>query len=139
MVWLHPIYIDDLTEALVRCGRDRAALGECFHIAGREPVPLDRLAEAIARAGGTDLPAGRIPRPAARAVAIAGDLLPARIKPSAPLTRSRLDFLTHSRVYDVTKARHVLGFLAATDLPTGLGRTMAWYREKGYLLAAARS
>jgi nucleoside-diphosphate-sugar epimerase len=56
---------------------------------------------------------------------------------SAPLTRSRLDFLTHSRVYDVTKARRLLGFAAATDLPTGVTRTLAWYREKGHILAAS--
>jgi nucleoside-diphosphate-sugar epimerase len=134
-VRLHPIYIDDLTDALVRCGRHPAALGECFHIAGSEQVALEALAEAIARAGGTDLPAGRIPLPAARAVAIAGDLLPPRARRLAPLTRSRLEFLTHSRVYDVTKARRLLDFAAATDLATGMSRTVAWYRQKGHLLA----
>jgi nucleoside-diphosphate-sugar epimerase len=48
----------------------------------------------------------------------------------------RLDFLTHSRVYDVTKARRLLGF-AAIDLPTGTARTMSWYRQQGLLPAAA--
>lgn len=138
-VRLHPIYIDDLTDALLCCGREPAAIGECFHIAGAAPVTLELLAEAIARAGGTNLPAGHIPLPAARAVAMVGDLLPAQLKASAPLTSSRLEFLTHSRVYDVTKARRVLDFAAATDLVTGVRRTVAWYRQKGHLLAAARS
>ena len=71
----------------------------------------------------------------ARVVALAGDLLPARLQPLAPLTRSRLDFLTHSRVYNVAKARHVLDFAAAIDLPTGIGRSVAWYRQHGYLPA----
>lgn len=136
-VWLHPIYIEDMTEALVRCSQHRAALRECFHIAGREPVSLAELADAIARAGGTRLPPGRIPLAAARAVATLGDRLPGRLKRSAPLTRSRLDFLTHSRVYDVTKAQRLLDFDAATDLPTGVARTMAWYREERHLLIAA--
>jgi nucleoside-diphosphate-sugar epimerase len=68
-----------------------------------------------------------------------GDLLPPGLRRSAPLTRSRLDFLTHSRVYDVTKAQRLLDFAAATDLPTGVRRTMAWYRQKGHLLAATPS
>jgi nucleoside-diphosphate-sugar epimerase len=135
-VWLHPIYVDDMTEALVRCGRRSAAVGECFHLAGLAPVALDELAGAIARAGGTSLPAGRIPLPAARAVAALGDRLPPDLRRSAPLTRSRLDFLLHSRVYDVTKAARLLGFAAATDLPTGTARAMAWYRQQGYLPAA---
>jgi nucleoside-diphosphate-sugar epimerase len=136
-VWLHPIYIDDMVDGLVRCAQGAGATGECFHLAGRDPVPLAELAQAIARAGGTRVPAGHIPLPAAHAAAALGDRLPANLKRSAPLTRSRLEFLTHSRVYDVTKAHRVLGFAAATDLPTGTELSMAWYREKGYLAAAA--
>ena len=52
---------------------------------------------------------------------------------SFPLTSNRLAFLTNSRVYDVAKAQRVLGFTAATDLPTGMARSMAWYREHGHL------
>lgn len=131
--WLHPIYIDDMTEALARCGRASAAMGECFHLAGSEPVPVSDLAAAIARAGGTRLPSGHIPAPAARAVAGLGDRLPPGLKQRVPLTRSRLDFLTHSRVYDVAKAARMLDFAAPTDLSTGIARTVAWYRQHGYL------
>jgi nucleoside-diphosphate-sugar epimerase len=135
-VWLHPIYIDDMTEALTRCGTRTSALGECFHIAGREPVQLEGLAETIARAEGTRLPSGHIPLPAARAVAAIGDFLPPKLRQSAPLTRSRLEFLTHSRVYDVSKARRLLDFVATTDLPTGIARSVAWYRQHGFLPTA---
>ena len=137
--WLHPIYIDDMTEALVRCGRRGAALGECFHLAGREPVPITQLADAIAGAQGTRLPPGYIPVVAAKAVAGLGDRLPGGLKQAAPLTSNRLDFLTHSRVYDVTKAARLLGFAAMTDLPTGVARTVAWYRHRGLLPAEAAS
>jgi nucleoside-diphosphate-sugar epimerase len=131
--WLHPIYIDDMTEALVRCGQVSVAIGECFHLAGSEPVAIGDLAAAIARAEGTRLPSGHIPIPAARAVAGLGDLLPSALKRRAPLTRGRLEFLTHSRVYDVTKAMRLLDFAAPTDLSAGVERTVAWYREQGYL------
>ena len=131
--WLHPIYIDDMTEALVRCGRRRAAIGECFHIAGRKPVAISDLARQIAEAEGTRLPPGRIPVAAAWAVAALGDRLPAALGQRLPLTRSRFEFLTHSRMYDVSKAERLLGFTAPTDLPTGLARTVAWYRQSGYL------
>lgn len=138
-VWLHPIYIDDMTDALVRCGQQASAAGECFHFAGREPVPLDGLASAIAQAGGTRLPAGHIPMLAAQALAAVGDRLPSDLRRSAPLTRSRLDFLTHSRVYDVTKAQRLLGFAAVTDLPAGTAAAMAWYRQQGFLTPSTAS
>lgn len=138
-VWLHPIYIDDMAEALIRCGGHSAAVGECFHIAGREPVTLSGLAAAIARAGGTRLPDGHIPLAAARALALVGDRLPAGLRRSAPMTTTRLDFLTHSRVYSVVKAERLLGFTAATNLRVGIDRTLSWYRQSGYLPAAAAS
>lgn len=131
--WLHPIFIDDMTEALVRCGRANAAMGECFHLSGSEPVAVSDLAAAIAWAEGTRLPPGHIPQFPARAVAGLSDRLPAGLRHRVPLTRSRLDFLTHSRVYDVTKAARLLGFTAPTGLPTGMARTVAWYRQHGYL------
>jgi nucleoside-diphosphate-sugar epimerase len=132
-VLLHPIYIDDMTEAFLRCGTRPAALGECFNIAGPNRVSLEQLAIAIAEAGGTKPPSGRIPLPAARAVAALGDVLPPRLRRSAPLTTSRLDFLTHSRVYSVAKAERFLDFVAPTDLATGIAESMAWYRAHGYL------
>jgi nucleoside-diphosphate-sugar epimerase len=137
-VWLHPVFIDDMTEALVRCGQHPAAVGECFHIAGREPATLLTLANTIADALGVSRPRGIIPLPAALALAAAGDALPAGIRYAAPLTRSRLDFLTHSRVYDVAKARRLLDFDATTDLAEGIARSAAWYRAQGLLLPAAR-
>ena len=138
-VWLHPIYIDDMTEAFVRCGRDPRAAGECFHIAGQEPATIATLAGTIANALGVAAPRGWIPLPAARALAAAGDALPGQLKQAAPLTSSRLDFLTHSRVYDVAKAKQVLDFVAATDLPAGIARTGAWYRQEGYLPLARQA
>jgi nucleoside-diphosphate-sugar epimerase len=132
-VWLHPIYIDDMTEATVRCGADPRATGECFHIAGQRPATLTELACTIAGALGVAQPRGFIPFPAALAVAAVGDALPPSIRQAAPLTRSRLDFLTHSRVYDVRKAGRLLDFAAATPLAHGIARTADWYREQGHL------
>jgi nucleoside-diphosphate-sugar epimerase len=71
--------------------------------------------------------------PVARAAAAVGDLLPPALKRLAPLTRSRLDFLTHSRVYDVSKATQLIDFSAKTDLESGIECSVAWYRQLGYL------
>jgi len=134
--WLHPIYIDDMTEALIQCGRQDAALGECFHFAGTAPVRISELARTIARAERSRVLPGYLPLTVARAVARFGDLLPPRARQRAPLTSSRLEFLTNSRVYEVGRARERLGFVAATDLRAGIERAVAWYRAAGYLPSA---
>jgi dihydroflavonol-4-reductase len=133
--WLHPIYIDDMTEALVQCGKQDAALGGCFHFAGTAPVPISELARTIAHATGARVLPGYLPLTVARAAARFGDLLPPRARQRAPLTSSRLEFLTNSRMYDVSRATERLGFVAATDLPDGIARAVAWYRAHGYLPA----
>jgi nucleoside-diphosphate-sugar epimerase len=135
-VWMHPIYIDDMTEALLRCASSPDAIGDCFHIAGREPVSLAQLATEIAAATNSTPPTKHLPMGIARLVAAFGDALPDRLQRSAPLTRSRLHFLTHSRVYSVAKAERVLGFVARTELQDGIAKTVSWYREHGYLPTA---
>jgi hypothetical protein len=42
-------------------------------------------------------------------------------------------------MYDVSKAARLLDFAAATDLSTGVARTVAWYRQRGYLPREATS
>jgi nucleoside-diphosphate-sugar epimerase len=134
-VWLHPIFIDDMTDAFLRCAVTPGAIGECFHLAGPEPVSLEQLAVTIAHAGGIQPTGGHIPLPVARGLAALGDALPPALRARAPLTRSRLDFLTHSRVYSVEKAERILSFVAPTSLPEGVARSVAWYRELGHLPA----
>jgi len=77
----------------------------------------------------TPLP-GPFPPPAVAAI---GDRLPPSLRKSAPLTTSRLEFLTSNRVYCVAKAKERLDFVANTDLSIGIMRAVAWYRENGYI------
>lgn len=132
-VWLHPIYIDDMTAATIRAAEAPLALGEAFNIAGREPATLLQLSQEIAKALGVPMPRGWIPMPVAQAAARVGDAFPAPVRRRAPLTTSRLDFLTHSRMYTVTKAQRLLDFTAETPLSEGVARAAAWYRAEGLL------
>jgi nucleoside-diphosphate-sugar epimerase len=54
-----------------------------------------------------------------------------------PIYRRRVDFFTKSRAFTIEKARRVLGYEPQVPLEVGLARTAAWYREHGYLPAAA--
>lgn len=130
-VWLHPVYIDDMSDAMLRAAENPYAVGEAFNIAGRQPVTLLSLSQEIAKSLGVATPRGWIPLPIARTVAAVGDTLPAALRHRAPLTTSRLDFLTHSRMYRVEKAQRLLDFTAETSLAEGIARTASWYRAEG--------
>jgi nucleoside-diphosphate-sugar epimerase len=57
--------------------------------------------------------------------------VPLGIEP--PLYRRRVDFFTKSRAFDISRARTELGFAPAVGLDEGIRRTLAWYREQGWL------
>lgn len=130
---LHPIYIDDLTTALLLCAQQPETTGRCYNLAGERPVTVRDLATGIARSLDRRLPTGSLPLWLAHLAADACSLLPGLRGERAPLTHSRVAFLTHSRVYQTRRACSELGFHPRISLEEGLRRTTEWYREQGYL------
>ncbi len=130
---LHPVYIDDMVSALLLCAGQARALGRSYSIAGERTVSVRELATAIARALGRELPRGSIPLWLAYLASDLFALLPGMRGERAPLTRSRVAFLTHSRVYDIRRARVELGYRPEITLEEGIRRTAVWYRKHHYL------
>jgi Nucleoside-diphosphate-sugar epimerases len=130
---LHPVYIDDMVSALLLSARLPQALGRSYNVAGDRPVTMRELATAIAHAMERDLPRESIPLWLAN---LASDLfatIPGMKGEHAPLTRSRVKFLTNSRIYDISRARTELGYAPVIDLEEGMKRTAAWYCKHHYL------
>jgi dihydroflavonol-4-reductase len=129
----HPVYIDDLLEGFMLALERPEALGEAFVIAGPRYVSQDELARLIARGTGGRVLPFHIP---AQPLQWAGDLceaicVPLGIEP--PLHRRRVDFWTKSRAFSIEKARRLLGYAPKVDLEEGIARTVASYREAGWL------
>ncbi|HEX7737349.1 MAG TPA: NAD-dependent epimerase/dehydratase family protein [Ktedonobacteraceae bacterium] len=135
---LHPVYIDDMVSAFLLCARSEQTIGRIYNIAGNQVVTIHQLANSIARALGRNLPGGSIPLWLANLASDIFSITPGTQGEQAPLTRSRVNFLTHSRVYDISRARSELGYAPTIDMDEGLKLTAAWY-EKNHLLAPIRS
>ena len=130
---LHPVYIDDLVAALLLSAEQPQAPGRAYNIAGRLPVSVRKLAAAIAQTLDRRLPAGSIPLWLANLASDVFAILPGMKGEHAPLTRSRVLFLTNSRVYDISRAKAELGYVPRIELEEGLGMAAAWYCKHGYL------
>ena len=130
---LHPIYIDDMTAAFLLCAERPQAIGHSYNLAGDHPVTMRELATAIAHSLDKELPRGSIPLWLANIASDIFALTPGIRGEKAPLTRSRVKFLTHSRVYDNSRAKIELGFSPGVQLEEGMKRTAAWYRKHKYL------
>lgn len=130
---LHPVYIDDLVAALLLCAGCPRATGRSYNIAGEHPVTIRELATAIAHALGRELPAGNIPLWLANLASDVFAVMPGMKGERAPLTRSRVKFLTNSRIYDISRARSELGYAPKVGLEEGMKFTASWYYKHHYL------
>ena len=130
---LHPIYIDDMTAAFLLCAEQPEAIGRSYNIAGESPVTIRELATAVAHSLNRELPVGSIPLWLANRASDIFAVTPGLKGEKAPLTRSRVQFLTHSRVYDTSKAKTELGFAPKVGLEEGMKRTADWYCKHQYL------
>ena len=136
---LHPVYIDDLVAALLLCAERSQAPGRSYNIAGERPVTVRELGTAIAHALGRELPAGSIPLWLANLASDFFTVMPGMRGEHAPLTRSRVKFLTNSRVYDIRRAKSELDYAPAVPLEGGMKPTAAWYYKHHYLDDSSRS
>jgi dihydroflavonol-4-reductase len=130
---LHMVHVDDMVQGLVLAGKEEAAIGEIFLIAGPEAPTLDELAAAIAATLRVPRPRLRIPVwPVYAAGALCEALcVPLRINP--PLHRRRVGFFTHHREFDISKARARLGYVPRVSVADGMLRTARWYAEQRLL------
>ena len=129
---LHPIYIDDLTSAFLLCGSRPEAIGQSYNIAGEYPVTIRELSTSIAHSMDCELSKGSIPLWLANLASDIFSVIPGIKGENAPLTRSRVEFLTRSRVYDIGKAKAELGFVPRVHLEIGMKKTAEWYQKFGY-------
>ncbi len=136
---LHPVYIDDLMAALLLCAERPQAPGRSYNVAGEHPVTVRELAAAIAHALDRELPVGSIPLWLANLASDIFAVVPGMKGERAPLTRSRVKFLTNSRIYDISRATSELGFAPKVGLEKGMKLTAAWYYKHGYLDDSSRS
>jgi nucleoside-diphosphate-sugar epimerase len=133
-VTYHLVYIEDLIDGIVACGTQDQAVGQIYILGGETYVPLNQLVAMIAEVLQVPKPHMRIPLWPVYGMGYVCELLckPLGIEP--PLYRRRIDFFKKSRAFDISKAKHELGFRPKVSLKEGLHRTAQWYLEQGYLL-----
>jgi nucleoside-diphosphate-sugar epimerase len=129
----HLTFIDDLVEGFRLCGEVPAAAGRTYILAGPRYTTLKELVALIAKELGVKPPRVHLPVWPFWTAGLLCEMVcvPLRVEP--PLYRRRVDFYTKSRAFDTTRARAELGYAPQVDLPEGIHRTAAWYREQGLL------
>ena len=58
---IHPVYVDDLIDGLLRCYEREVAIGQIFNLGGDEYLSLNRWVSIIAKEAGVHAPVVKIP------------------------------------------------------------------------------
>jgi 2-alkyl-3-oxoalkanoate reductase len=130
------VYVSDIVQGLLLALDHSHAVGQAYNIGNDQPLTQRQFLEAIARKTGLTPPQLHIPYPALYAAAYVSERL-------AMLTRSQRDplvtrhgvalFGTDNR-HAIAKARRELGYAPRVDLPEGVSRAAAWYKQREILV-----
>ncbi len=132
--WFSTIYVQDLVEGLLMAARAPNAAGGTYFLAHSKPASWSELGLAAARIMGHKARVVHVPIPLAYGAAYCAEVW-AHIgrKPGIVSREKVAEAECMSWVCDTRRAAADLGFEAATPLETGLARTLAWYKEAGWL------
>jgi nucleoside-diphosphate-sugar epimerase len=133
--WFSAIYVGDLVDALCQAARSPRAAGRTYYFAHPKPFAWRELSETAARIMGRRPPRViRVPYPAAWAVGWCAETLARITRRPGIVSRDKIaEARCASWTCDVRRASAELGFEARVTLEAGLAKTLAWYREAGWL------
>jgi nucleoside-diphosphate-sugar epimerase len=131
--YYHVTYVDDLCDGFRLCGTVPAARGQTYILGGGEVTTLAELVAITARVAGRPGPRLRLPIWPVWLAGAACEAVCAPLRLEPPLYRRRVDFFRKSRAFDISRARRDLGYAPRVGIAEGVGRTLEWYREQGWI------
>jgi len=133
------IYVADLVDGLLAAAACEQAAGRTYFMACEQTVTWRGFGEAAGRVLGRRPRTIVVPWPLASAAALVWEWAARLSGRAAIISREKIrEARCRGWVCDVLRARRELGFTARTSLEDGIERTVAWYREAGWLKVARK-
>ncbi len=129
----HPVYVDNLVDAFELAAAKEMTQGETYLIGDDHYSSLNELVQHVAAALNLSVRIRHLPFWPLWCTAWTCEMLCKPFRISPPLFRRRVDWFRQNRAFDITKARHGLGYRPKVDLETGLARTARWYLDNHLL------
>jgi len=129
----HPLYIDNLVDALMLSMEPGKGDGGVYLIADEEYVEIERLVRGVAKALNVDV---KIPHFPVWPVVMIGHIVEKFCKPfgiTPPIFPRRVDWYRQNRAFKIEAAKRDLGYQPRVGLDAGLKLTADWYIQEGYL------
>ena len=131
--WFSWVYVADLVDGLIRAATD-APPGRTYYLAYPKPATWSGLAETAARIMRVPLRVVRVPLPAAYAAGFCAEIWAQATRRAGIISRDKIAEAQYPYwICDPGRASKELGWQAAASLDEGLGASLAWYKEAGWI------
>jgi nucleoside-diphosphate-sugar epimerase len=132
--WFSAIYVEDLAEGLCAAAESAQIGGRTYFLAHSDPVSWQQLGATAAGIMGRHLRTLRVPVAAANGIAFFAEIWSHITRNPAIISREKVAEAC-CRFWTCSPARAAadFGFEAPTPLAAGLAKTLAWYKEAGWL------
>jgi nucleoside-diphosphate-sugar epimerase len=132
--WFSAIYVEDLVEGILAAARAPEARGRDYFLAHPTPASWSELGSVAAKVMGRQPRVVRIPVPLAYAVGWGAEMWSQVTRTPGIISREKIDEARcEAWLCDPSRAAAELGFTARAGLAEGLAKTLAWYKEAGWL------
>lgn len=132
--WFSAIYVEDLVEGVLVAARAPQAVGRDYFLAHPKPASWSELAATAVAVMGRRPHVVRIPIPVAYGVGWCAETWSRLTGVPGIISREKIDEARcDAWTCSTRRAASELGFAARTSLADGLARTLAWYKEAGWL------
>ena len=129
----HPLYIDNLVDAFLRCMPQGVGNGRAYLVADENYYSIEDIVRSVGDALGIKV---RIRHYPVLPLVALGHIAEKVCRPfgvAPPIFPRRVDWYRQNRAFDISRAKRELGYKPNVRLEEGLRRTGAWYRQMGYL------
>lgn len=120
----HPVYISDAVKGLELCASADGVNGEVFIIAGENSVPVSELVRVMSEELGVRPPKLHLPIALGLLAGYSLEMAFKILSKQPPFSRRSVDFFLKHNVYDIRKAKRMLGYQPQVDLRTGMQKTI---------------
>lgn len=132
--WFSAIYVEDLAEGLCEAAKATQTSGRTYFLAHLQPVTWGGFGAAAAQIMGRRPRTLRVPIYAANGIAFLNELWSLIARNPAIISREKVaEACCRFWTCDASRAAADFGFKAPTPLAAGLAKTLAWYKEAGWL------
>ncbi|MFH0859822.1 MAG: NAD-dependent epimerase/dehydratase family protein [Candidatus Altiarchaeota archaeon] len=132
--YMHLVNVKNLVKGFILAMEKESASGT-YIIADKEPITVNELVTIVSETIGANVPSIHIPLNFAK---IAGyimektyTIIPTKSEPF--ITPYKIDLMSKSRYYDITKAINELEYVPEMSTPDGIVETVRWYTENGHV------